>query len=77
MIRDIFLSRNSTVQNLHNPSRRPRGKRQVRTTIAIGIATISCLFSANKIYKLSSEVSAVRRNQDHILSTIRRMEKEC
>ena len=41
--------------------------------VGLGISVLTGIFAANKVYQLSSEVSAVKENQKHIISVVKRL----
>lgn len=72
LIRELFLPRGvtETINHLHSQgSNRP--KRQV--LVGIGISILTGIFSAAKVFQMSSEVAAVKQNQKYIISVVRRL----
>ena len=74
LIDELLLPRGvtGTIEHLHSQGNN-RLKRLIGMDVGVGIAVFTGLFAANEIFQLSSEINAVRENQKHISSIVKRL----
>ena len=73
LITDLFLPRGVTGTITHLHSQGNNHPNRSMLGIGMGIAILTGIFSAGKVFQSSSEVTAVKENKTHIISVVRRL----